>query len=161
MNGAALKKTEAAEFNFAELAQEAVDSTDGTAEAATKWMVEHLLENWPIVESNRLTILRIFSMQHVTTRLSARRRERAGSMQNVVPIDGAAFREAVRSNHTRYMSRPIWGGKPIADCTAEEIYASADQYDKQAQTMTREAAWQAAVAKALEKNGGSSAMQAG
>lgn len=147
----AVAQTADSEVNIRELVALALEKTDGTVDEATNWLVDHVRTDAQLYAALAEQALHVFAREHVGKYLSDRRRELPATMPaKVVPIDGSVFRNAVND---RYMSRPIWGGKAIGDCTAAEISASAERFDSQARTMTREAAWQAAVAKAVEANG--------
>ena len=140
------------EDNFREMAIAALESSEDNNQAIDK-MVRKIMSDKALLDRNFQAILHRFADYHVRLVGADRRKERPNLMQGtVVAIDGSQFNEAVLANFDRYMSRPVWGGKTIANCTISDLRTSADRYDKQAASMTREARWELAVAAALEKN---------
>lgn len=139
-----------AELSPTDLAREALAEANNLSNDAVAIMVKRVLEDETFFAQYREAMVGEWCRRRVEIVLKDNRRD---AVNGVVRVDGQIFRDAAQANATRLMEMPIWGGKPIGEATADEIYESADLHDKTARTHTQQAEWQAAVAKALEKNG--------
>jgi hypothetical protein len=137
------------EETFTGLARAALEEASGVVEDATRILIDRVLADDAFLSLHIERIIQQWALNWVG-RIRASQRSK---VVRSVEIDGTVFREAARANTARLMDMPLWGGKPIGEATADEIYASADEHDKVARTHTQKAAWEAAVAKVLEKNG--------
>lgn len=135
---------------FAAMARASLEAVDGMSEAAIDHLANVALRDREFIEANLSAIVRTWAAANVAHALNRFRRV---SVAPPAAVDGSIFNAAVQANYKRFMERPLWGGKPIGNATAAEILASADSYQRQAHTMTKEAEWQSAVAAALGKNG--------
>lgn len=153
MKASTLRKDEQVEEIRIE--QIALDDAGGDPDKAVELLTERILEQPEIVQAHLPEWAKAWAYHKVRMLLGQRR---VSILAAVGGGNSGTFADhlatAIKNEADRLMDLPIFGGKRLADATAEEVRESARRYAALASDNARKARFYDLVADAAEKKGG-------